>query len=160
MQWVLLAVIIAALIYLSRYFPKIAFAILGVLVIGAAAIVLTTTDLATITRSRLPVDDIVIENPVMAESYGGSYRFSARINNTNDSIELRESVVSITMLDCPAGSDDVSEDDCKVIGQEEERVNLRVPPAQTRDISKTISFGGAQPLGSVRWKFRITETRS
>jgi hypothetical protein len=156
MQWVLLAVIVAALIYLSRYFPKIAFAILGVLIIGATAIVFTTTDFAINTRSRLPVEDIVIENPIMTASYGGGYRFSARFNNTNDSIELRESIVSITMLDCPGDSDD----DCSVIGQEEERVILRIPPAQARDVSKTISFGAAQPQGSVRWKFKITETRS
>ena len=156
MQWALLAVIVAALIYLSRYFPRIAFALLGALVIGAAAIVLTTTDLAIVSRSKLPVEDIVIENPVMTPAYGGSYRFNARLNNSNDSYELKETMISITMLDCTDGS----EDNCKVIGQEEQRVNLRIPPGQARDVSKTISFGSAQPIGTVRWTFRVTDTRS
>ncbi len=156
MQWLLLAVIAVSLIYLSRYFPKVAFSILGALVVGAAIIVLTTTDLGDVTRGQLPVEDIIIENPVMIASYHGSYRFSARITNKNEETGLRESVVSITMLDC----DDRETSGCRIIGQEEKRFAMPIPPLQSRDVSHTISFNSAKPTGDVRWEFRITRTRS
>lgn len=156
MQWLLLAVIAVSLIYLSRYFPKVAFSILGALVVGAAAIVLTTTELGDTARGQIPPEDIVIENPVMIASYHGSYRFGARITNNNADIGLLESVVSITMLDC-SGQNSSS---CKIIGQEEKRFATPIPPRQSRDISHTISFGSAEPTGEVRWEFKVTRTRS
>ena len=156
MQFVLLAIIVGALLYLSRYFPKLAFSVLGVLVLGAIAIVFTTTDIAQNSRSRLPIDDIIIENPVMTDAYGGGYRFSARLNNSNQDIALKESIVSITMLDCP----DETEQGCTVIGQSEQRVSIIVPPTQSRDISRTLSFDSAKPSGIVKWQFNVTQTRS
>ncbi len=156
MQFVLLAIIVGALLYLSRYFPKAAFSVLGVLILGAVAIVFTTTDFAQNSRSRIPISDITIENPIMTDAYGGGYRFSARLNNNNQSIELKESIISITMLDCP----DETEQGCTVIGQSEQRVVIPVPPAQARDVSRTLSFNSAKPAGFVRWQFSVTQTRS
>jgi hypothetical protein len=156
MQFVLLAVIVAALLYMSRYFPKVAFSVLGVLILGAIAIVFTTTDFAQNSRSRIPIEDISIENPVMTDAYGGGFRFSARLNNNNQTVELKESIISITMLDCP----DETEQGCTVIGQSEQRVNIIVPPTQARDVSRTLSFNSAKPAGIIRWQFRVTQTRS
>lgn len=156
MQWVLLAVIAAALLYLSRYYPKIAFSVLGVLVVASIVIVFSTTDQARMKRSSLPAEDIVIENPVITGSYAGGFRFNARMVNQNPSLELKESVVSITMLDCV----DEQESSCQVIGQREQRILVRIPPGQARDISRTLSFGNAKPAHSLRWKYQITETRN
>ncbi len=156
MQFVLLAIIVGALLYMSRYFPKVAFSFLGVLVLGAIAIVFTTTDFAQNSRSRIPIEDIGIENPVMTDAYGGGYRFNARLNNNNESVELKESIISITMLDCL----DETEQSCTVIGQSEQRVSILVPPTQARDISRTLSFDSAKPAGTIRWQFRVTQTRS
>ena len=36
MQWVLLVVMVVALLYLSRFYPKVAFSVLGTLVLAAA----------------------------------------------------------------------------------------------------------------------------
>lgn len=156
MQFILLFIIVIALLYLSRYFPKVAFTILGLLVLGAGVIVLTTTDVAQNSRSRLPLENIEIENPVMTPSYRGGYRFNARLTNHHDKTELLESNISITLLDCA----DDSENSCKVIGQSDERINIRIPPKQTRDVERTISFDSVKPLGDLRWRFEITSTRS
>ena len=156
MQIILLVIIVVALLYLSRYFPRIAFSILGLLVVGAGAIVLTTTDIGQNARSRIPTENIEIENPVMTPSYGGSYRFNARLSNHHSSIELRESIVSITLMDCA----DESESSCKVIGQSDQRINVRIPSGQTRDIERTLSFDAAEPIGNIRWQFQVTSTRS
>lgn len=159
MQWVLLAVIVAALLYMSRYYPKIAFGVLGVLVIGAAVIVFTTKDAAQLNRSKLPVEYIKIENPVFTPAYGDGFRFNARLVNTHQSVALKETTVSITMLDCPEEAGD-SADGCQVIGQEDRRIIVKIPPSQSRDVSQTLSFGSALPRGNVRWQIKITETRS
>ncbi len=159
MQWALLAVIVAALLFMSRFYPKVAFSVLGVLVIGATVIIFSTTDIADVNRSKLPVADIQIENPVMTPAYGGGFRFNARLVNTHQSTTLKESTASITMLDCPEGSGDI-DDNCQVIGQQDERIIMRIPPGQARDVSRTLSFDSAKPKGTVRWQITITETRS
>ena len=156
MQWVLLAVIVAALLYLSRYQPKIAFSVLGVLVVASVAIILSTTDVAKVNRSKLQPGDIVIENPVITGSYAGGFRFSARLVNSNEDFELKESAISITMLDC----EDESQANCQVIGQQEERILVRIPPGQARDISRTLTFGSARPSKTLAWQFKVTNTRN
>lgn len=161
MQWVLLAVIVAALLYLSRFYPKVAFTVLGVLAIGAAVIVFTTTDVAQLKRSRLPVEDIKIENPIITPAYGDGFRFNARLINTHESVTLKEATVSITMLDCVADANNaVDGDGCQVIGQEKKRIIVKIPPGQVRDVSQTLSFYSAKPRGTLRWRIKITETRS
>ncbi len=159
MQWVLLAVIVAALLYMSRFYPKVAFGVLGVLAIGALVIIFTTNEVAQLNRSKLPVEDIKIENPVFTPAYGDGFRFNARLINTHESVTLKEITVSITLLDCPQDLGD-SEDGCQVIGQEEQRIIVKIPPGQARDVSQTLSFGSAKPRGNVRWQIKINETRS
>ena len=116
MQWILLLVIVAALLYLARYFPKVAFSVLGALVIAAIAIVILSTDGARLDRAKLPADSILIENAVVSKAYGGSFRLNARLKNTHEKYALKDVVVSATMLDCK-GPD---ESDCQIIGQEAE----------------------------------------
>ena len=153
MQWVLPVVIVAALLYLSRYFPKVAFSVLGLLVLGAGLIVFSTTD---DTYVQLPLENIVVENPVMTLAYGGGYRLSARLVNRDEKFVLKNTIVSVTMLDCPGKNDE----GCEVIGQEDERIIVRIPPSQSRDISHTFNFGSAKPVNDVRWQFKITETKT
>ena len=149
----------AALLYMSRFYPKVAFGVLGVLVIGALVIVFTTNEVAQLNRSKLPVEDIKIENPVFTPAYGDGFRFNARLINTHEFVTLKETTVSITLLDCPQDSGD-SEDGCQVIGQEDQRIIVKIPPSQARDVSRTLSFGSVKPRGNVRWRIKITETRS
>lgn len=156
MQYVILFVIVVALLYLSRYFPKVAFSILGVLAVGAGAIVLTTTDIALNSRSRIPVDNIEIENPVITPSYGSGFKFNARLKNLHASEELKESIISITMLDCT----DDSAQNCEVVGQTEQRIILQIPPNQARDVERTFTFESVEPRGTVKWNYEVTRTRS
>ena len=156
MQWILLLIIVASLFYLSRYFPKIAFSVLGVLVVGAGVMVLTTTEMAQFNRGKIANQDILIENPVLTPTYAEGYRFNARLFNANQAHSLRELVISITMLDC-AGDGPES---CRVIGQEDERINVRIPPGQARDVARTLSFDNAAASGALQWEFKVTSTRS
>ncbi len=156
MQWILLLVIVVSLFYLSRYFPKTAFSVLGALVIAAGAMILATTEIAQFNRGKIANQDILIENPILTPTYAEGYRFNARLFNANLTHSLRELVISITMLDC------ASErlESCRVIGQEDERINVRIPPQQARDISRTLSFDNAAATGALKWEFKVTSTRS
>lgn len=158
MQWFLLGVVVIALLYMSSRYPKVAFSILGALALAAAVIVFSTTEDASRARQKLPVDAIKIENAVIADAYGGSHQLNARLVNTHASILLKEAVLSITMLDCK--DDSVDSDDCTVIGQANERVTTKIPAQQARDISINVFFNDAEPSGTLRWKFQVTETRS
>ena len=160
MQWLLLGVVVIALLYMSTHYPKTAFSVLGVLGIAAAVIVFSTREDALRGRQKLPVADIKIENAVIAPAYGGSYQLNARLVNAHPSILLKEFVISITMLDCPASDDSGDDDGCAVIGQTDERVNAKIPPGQARDISRNLFFSSADPAGMIRWQYKITETRS
>ena len=156
MQWLLLGVVVIALLYMSTRYPKTAFGILAALGVAAAVIVFSTQEDALLARHKLPVEDIKIENAVIAPGYAGSYQFNARLVNANPSILLKEAVISITMLDCAGNSDDT----CAVIGQTNERINTKIPAGQARDISRNVVFPSATPAGTVRWQYKITETRS
>jgi len=145
---------VVALLFLARYSPKIAYSILGVLVIGAIAIVLTTSDLGQRNRSKLYAEDIEIENQVMTLTYAGSYRFNARLINNNQDIAAKELAISITMLDCE------THDNCNVIGQREELVILRIPSGQARDLSRTVSFDSAEANKELRWEYKVTQVKN
>lgn len=158
MQFILLGVVVVALLFMSSRYPRTAFSILGALALAAAVIVFSTQDDAQRGRYKLPVSDIGIENAVISPAYGGGHQLSARLVNANRDILLKEAVLSITMLDCPAAA--AGDDDCAVIGQTDERINIQIPAGQARDISRTVSFPGANPTGALQWRFKITETRS
>ncbi len=156
MQWILLVIIVAGLLYLSRFYPKTGFSILGVLAVCAIFIIITTSERGENARAKLPAEDIIIENPVMTPGYRNGYTLSARLVNQNESSTLRDSAISITMFDCLT-SDRSS---CSVVGQEEARINLVIPPGQSRDLSRYVSFEGVSPKGTVEWEFKVTQTRT
>ncbi len=153
MQWALLAVIVVALFLLSGRYPRVAFSILGVLVVSAAAIILFTEDEASLKKERIAPADIMVEGIAGTPSYGGDHRLTGRVKNNHASAELKELVVSIVMQDC----DDTG---CDVVGQAEERVNLRVPAGQARDFSVTVYLGEPVISGTIDWNFTVTDTRS
>jgi len=156
MQWALLCVIVVILLFMSSHYPRAAFTLFGGLVFITSILLYVTTEDGILNRQKLPNNNIKIENAVMNPSYGGGYRFSARLINVNESVLLKESVVSITMLDC-VGQE---EDSCRVIGQNNARINILIPAGQARDVSLAMYFDAAKPSGEVRWKYQITETRS
>ncbi|MCY4217675.1 MAG: hypothetical protein OXE41_11245 [Gammaproteobacteria bacterium] len=156
MQWILLVIIVAGLLYLSRFYPKTGFSILGVLAVCAIFIIITTSERGENARAKLPTEDIIIENPIMTPGYRDGYTLSARLINQNDAATLRDSAISITMFDCLSSD----RNSCTVVGQEEARINLVIPPGQSRDLSRYISFEAVSPKGTVEWEFKITQTRS
>lgn len=153
MQWALLAVIIVALFLLSGRYPRVAFGILGVLVVATLGLILLTEDDASLNRERIAPADIAVESISGTPAYGGSHRLTGRVKNNHASAELKELALSIIMQDCTDAG-------CEVVGQARERVNLRVPAGQVRDFNVTVYLGEPLISGTIDWKFTVTDTRS
>lgn len=153
MQWALLAVIVIALFLLSGRYPRIAFSILGVLVVSVIGLILLTEDDAALHKERIAPGDVEVESIAGSPAYGGSHRLTGRVKNHHASAELKELALSIIMQDC-------GDSGCEVVGQAEERVNLRVPAGQARDFSVTVYLGEPVISGTIGWKFTVTDTRS
>ncbi|NND00489.1 MAG: hypothetical protein HKN85_09940 [Gammaproteobacteria bacterium] len=156
MQWALLAAILIGLFMISGRHPKIAFGIFAALVIGVSVMMLVTSDRADKIRNKITAEDITVENMIVAPAYGGSYRISGRLHNHNSQASLRETILTVFMLDCTAQT----EDNCLVVGQQSERLNTRVPAGQARDFNINLYFGSPRIGGHQRWRFEIASARS
>ena len=158
MQWILLGVLVLALILMSARFPRLALGLLGGLLLGVAIIVFITGDFGFNKNKQITPEQISLENVVLTPGYGGSYQFSSRVNNQHESALVKEIVFSITLFDCPQPESDFS--DCQIIGQSEQRTNIRLPAGQSRDVSKSIYLGEIELSGNLRWQVVTTKTRS
>ncbi|MGB5707788.1 MAG: hypothetical protein WBM41_13265 [Arenicellales bacterium] len=156
MQWALLAVIIVGLFMISGRYPKLAFSALGVIIFGTAAVVLLTTDEATLKRQKVAAENVEVVNTTVVPAYAGSYRISGRLSNAHDSAELKGITLNVVMMECMGAN----RTECQIVGQASERINLRVPAGQARDFYTTVYFGEPTISGSVQWQFEVTETRS
>ncbi len=156
MQWAFLAVIIIGLFMISGRYPKLAFSVLGVLVFGAAAVVLMTTDEATLKRQKVAAENVEVVNTTVVPAYAGSYRLTGRVSNSHESAELKGMTLSVVMMECMGATGT----ECEIVGQASERINLRVPAGQARDFSANFYFGEPTISGSVQWQFEVTDTRS
>ena len=157
MQWVALAVVCTALIFVSYYSPKVGFSLLG----GIAAILGTLyfLNLDESALSDFPIDrDSVELSEVSAQvSYGESWDYSGRISNSSNKV-ITDARIKITLRDCPAGTETVS-DECPVIGEKTDFVAINVPPRQARDFLDNISFKNAVQKGVLFWDFELIGVR-
>ncbi len=158
MQWVLLGVLVLALILMSAKYPKLAFGLLGGLLFGVAIIVFVTGDYGLNAKSKITPEQLSLENVVLVPGYGGSYKFNSRTSNQHDTALVKEVVLSLTLFDCPQSESVLS--DCQIVGQSEERTNVRIPAGQSRDISKSVYLGEIDIKGSLRWEVITTKARS
>ena len=156
MQWALLAVILIGLFMLSGRYPKLAFSIFGALVIGLGIALLLSSDHADKVRNVIAAEDVTLENMSVAPAYGGSYRISGRLQNSHETAPLRESMLTVFMLDCPQPEPE----NCLIVGQQTERLNTRVPATQARDFSVTLYFGSLRIAGHLHWRFEIADAGS
>ncbi len=156
MQWALLAIIVVGLFLISGRYPKVAFSVLGVLVVATVITLLLTTDKATVGRQKVAATSVVVENTVVTPAYAGSYRITGRLLNQDATTDLKEITLSVAMQDCQ----DPSESACQIVGQAVKRINLRVPAGQARDFATNIYIGEPWISGIIRWQFEVTETRN
>ncbi len=159
MQWAMLAVILIGLFLISGRFPKLAFSVFGVLVaVVIGALVFTSDRVAKVARV-ISVEDVTLSNMTVVPAYGGSYRFGGRLQNSHEEAELRETMVHVFMLDCANHADPESQD-CMSVGQQNQRLNTRVPSMQARDFQMNLYFGSPVIQGKIAWRYEVTEVKN
>ncbi len=149
MTWIALLIVAVILIAMSMYYPRIAFSLLGVLLVSAIIIYrLTGSD---VNGQSIPPEKLALENLHMQKSYADSYDLLGRIRNNADR-PLREFSVLVQALDCPQAKDTV---DCSIIGEKNISVYIQVPSRQARDFRENIYFGQIQPTKTLAWRYHL-----
>jgi len=152
MQWVILAFTVFGLLLLATRYPKIAFGILGALILFIGVLLMLNTSDKKIASSRAA--ELEMTNTKMTPGYADSYNFSGRISNNSES-HIREITIQVTLKDC-ADDDDGS---CPVIGEEIARLPVAIPAGQARDFEENVYLGPSKPKQEARWSFLILDAQ-
>ncbi len=152
MQWVILALVVFGLLLMSTRYPKVAFAILGALLLLIGGLLMLNTRDEKRASSR--ATQLELLNHKMSPGYADSYNFSGRISNNSESI-VRETTIQVTLKDCSTDEDS----SCSVIGEEVARIPLTIPPGQARDFEENVYLGPSKPEYEVRWEYLILDAK-
>ena len=153
MQWVMLALIVIGLIALAGPYPRIAFGLLGGLLLIGGSFIWYSADKDP-DRQDLDPAKMAIENISVVEAYAGSHRLTGRLVNRHETAAVRETLISVDMLNCKQANVD-----CLVVGQDTESIIERIPPGQARDFETTVYLGEPAISGIIDWRVRVTEVR-
>jgi hypothetical protein len=78
-----------------------------------------------------------------------TYIVNGRLRNQSKDLTINRIVLQVTLKDCVAES-------CQVIGQEDRRIFIKVPPDQSRDFEVTVPFTSMVDLrGMPQWQFLV-----
>ncbi len=154
MQWIVLVLIVVGLLLMATRYPKIAFGILGALVLLIGILLMLGKDNEQDASSRAA--QLKLINTQMTPGYADSYQFTGRISNQSETT-IRQVTIQVTLKDC----DDASAEDasCSIIGEELARVTVTIPPGQARDFSDNVYLGSSKPKRHARWQFLIVDAQ-
>ncbi len=149
MTWIAILIVAIILIAMSLHYPRVAFGLLGVLLV-AGIIVYRITDSAE-NSGIIAAEQLALDNLHMTTAYGDSYYLAGRIRNLSDK-SLREFSVLVQALDCPQETDSA---DCLIIGEKNISIFTKVPPKQARDFRENVYFGQIQPAHVLVWRYQL-----
>lgn len=83
-----------------------------------------------------------------------TYVVNGRLRNQSEDLTINMILLQVTLKDCVAES-------CQVIGQEDRRIFLEVPPDQFRDFEVTVPFSSMVDLrGTQEWQFEVMKVET
>ena len=157
MHWIALAVVCAALIFVSYHSPKIGFGLLTALGLLIVTLYFLNPDESEDGQFPIPRESVTLTDMRAVESYGEAWNYTGRVSNASD-VSLTDLLIKIKLHDCPKNTTE-SSPECVIIGEDVDFVGLNVPPRQARDIDDTISFRNAVPKGDAKWEFELVGVR-
>ena len=106
-------------------------------------------------QSRLPLSQIELHHMQATPGLNArSYVVNGRIRNLSEDLIIKMIVLQVTLKDCVAES-------CQVIGEEDRRIFLEVPPSQSRDFEAPVPFSSVVDLrGTPQWQFAVLEAET
>jgi len=85
-----------------------------------------------------------------SKAYVGVWKIQARLKNNSDEQSIAGFVLRVRALDCPG--EDSAVDDCVIIAEASERIDVTVPTSQARDFQFTTNLQELQPRGTLNWQ--------
>jgi len=158
MHWIILGILALALVAISVRYPRLAFAILIVLVGGAVVLLQIIPGERERESAQISVSEVELLMVDIAPSYANSFDLSGRLGNHSNDAELSETTLEVRLRDCSSDSEHTAVD-CAVLGVAHPRVTLAVPPGQARDFSISVSFPRVQVRGEADWETTVSAVK-
>ena len=158
MHWILLGVIALALVVTAVRSPRLAFAILVVLIGGAVLMLQLIPGERERESARMSVSDVQLLMAHVIPAYAGGFDLRGRLENRSDDAELSEATIEVQLRDCHNDSDRAA-GNCPVLGVATPQIALIVPPRQARDFSVSITFPRVQVRGEADWQYIVRGVR-
>ena len=156
MQWIVLGMVGLALVVSASRFPRLAFALLGVLI--AVAVITAQLNSKNDERSDSLISNSEVElaQVALTSGYAGSYDMKGILRNRSLASSIVEVVVQIEMLDCPTkGKTDRV--DCNELGRTTTRITSDVPPGHNQEFNTNLSIHEPKVSGYLTWDYQISK---
>lgn len=152
---IIIILLIAVLILAAFLFPQFRRSLWTTLVVVlcvVAGIIWLDSRQRELQHSRLPLSQIELLHMQMKPGLNArSFVVKGRLRNQSEELTINMIVLQVTLNDCVA-------EICQVVGQEDRRIFLQVPPAQSRDFEATVPFSSVADLrGTPEWQFVVLE---
>jgi len=150
---IIIMLLIAVLILTAFLFPQFRRSLWTTLVVMLcvlAGIIWLDNRQRELNQSRLPLNHVeLLHMRVTPGLNARSYVVNGRLRNQSEDLTINMIVLQVILKDCVAKS-------CQVVGQEDRRIFLQVPPDQSRDFEVTVPFSSLVDLrGTPEWQFGV-----
>ena len=158
MHWIILGVLALALVAISVRYPRLAFAILVVLLGSAILLVQMIPGERERQSARISPADVDVLTLEFIPSYADSFDLIGRLANRSVDTVLSETTLAVELRDCSTESDGDAKN-CPVLGVAYPTVTLEVPPGHARDFRVNPSFPRITVQETAEWKTTVSEVR-
>jgi len=156
MHWILLVVLAVILVITASRYPRLAFSMLGVLLVVAAGLYYLTEEEGQVQRATLEPASVEIVGIKMLPAYADAFGATGVIVNHSRTHDIRALSIRFTVNDCPeANTSELS--DCTVISQVTEQIRIHVPLGGKQHFEQSVSPRSIKVSGKRRWTFKVVD---
>ena len=155
---IIIILLIAVLILTAFVFPQFRRSLWTTLVVVLcilAGIIWFDNRQRELDQSRLSLNQIELLHMQAKPGLNAhSFVVNGRLRNQSEDLTIKMILLQVTVKDCVA-------EGCQVIGQEDRRIFLQVPPTQFRDFEVNVPFSSVMDLrGTPEWQFGVKEVET
>ena len=155
MHWIVLGIVGLTLVVSASRFPRLAFALLGVLIAVAVITVQLNSKYDERSDSLISNSEVELSQVTLTSGYGGSYDMKGILRNRSLASSIVEVVVQIELLDCPTqGKTDRG--DCNELGRTTTRITSDVSPGHNQGFNINVSIHVPKVSGYLTWDYQIS----
>ena len=156
MHWIVLGIVGLTLVVSASRFPRLAFALLSVLIAVAVITVQLNSKNDERSDSLISNSEVELSQMILTSGYAGSYDIKGILRNRSLASSIVEVVVQIEMLDCPTqGKKD--QIDCNELGSTTTRITSDVPPGHNQEFNTNLSIQASKVSGYLTWDYQISK---